>query len=145
VLNLGAGNRVFERGVNHDVVKHRPEIDVVWDLNDLPWPWEDETFDKVVSWAVFEHLDITLLAAMDETWRILKPGGLLDIKLPYWNHERAYQDLTHRYAVAMGIFDQLDPATERGQQYMFYTERKWEILEHWQKGTAVYGKLRVRK
>jgi predicted SAM-dependent methyltransferase len=127
VLNLGAGNRIIEGAINHDVVKHRPEIDVVCDLNELPWPWEDETFDKVIALSVLEHLRQNLLTSMDEIWRIAKPGGVAVVKLPHWKANITWEDLTHLHMVGAGAMDQLDPRTKRGHDYFFYTPRKWRI------------------
>jgi len=141
-LNLGAGNRILTGDVvNHDRRAHRPEIDVVHDLNDLPWPWDDESFDAIVAWAVFEHLDIDLLTAIDECWRILKPGGQLSVKLPWYRHEMSYNDPTHRYQVGLGIFDSFDPDLLKGQQMDFYTERKWRLVSVSQANSSIYGEL----
>ena len=100
VLNLGAGNRIIEGAVNHDRIIHRPEISVAHDLNGRPWPGGDESFDLIVARAVFEHLRITLLESVSECWRILRPGGELQLKLPYWKHERSYRDPTHYWRLA---------------------------------------------
>ena len=146
VLNLGCGTRTFDSPgvVNCDLWKHSPAIDVAHDLNILPWPWEDGSFDEVCARAVFEHLDIPLLAAMDEAWRLLRAGGVADVKLPYWNAEVSYDDLQHRYTVGVGIFDGLDPRTEREHGYWFYTDRKWLIATIGlnQQQTSVVAKLR---
>ena len=146
-LNLGAGNRIVRKATNHDVWRHRDEIDIVWDLNELPWPWQDNDFDKVISWAVFEHLDITLLTAMNECWRILRPNGIAKVKLPYWKSEMSYNDPTHRYVVGLGIFDIFDPTTQKGRKHSFYTDKKWHIeevgLSHSE--SSVWGKLRAIK
>jgi predicted SAM-dependent methyltransferase len=141
-LNLGAGNRIIENAVNHDLRKHRSEIDVAHDLNRLPWPWEDEAFDSVVAWAVLEHLDIDLLTAMDEMWRVLVPDGEASIKLPHWQHEISYGDPTHRYVVGRNIFDTFDPGTDKGERYDFYTDRRWYIVDVSLENSSVYGKLR---
>jgi len=127
MLNLGAGNRILEDAVNHDVVRHRPEIEVVHDLNVLPWPWEDASFDKVAALSVLEHLRQNLLTSMDEIWRILRPGGVAVIKLPHWKANISWEDLTHLHLVGIGVMDQLDPRTKRGVDYWFYTRRKWRI------------------
>jgi SAM-dependent methyltransferase len=129
VLNVGCGNRLIDGAVHHDRVKHRPEIDVVHDLNVLPWPWADDEFDKVVALAVLEHLDIDLVASLNECHRILKPGGQLVIKLPMWNAERSYDDPTHRWFFTLGSLDQFCPETERGQAYLFYTPHKWKYVK----------------
>lgn len=144
-LNLGCGNRLIggEGAVNQDWVKHRPEIDIVHDLNVLPWPFEDEQFEAVIAWAVLEHLEIDLLTSMNEIWRVMVPGGELTVKLPYWKDERSYNDPTHRYVYGLGIFDIFDPSTERGKRYIFYTDRKWKIdqVNLSDPPTCVIGKL----
>ena len=126
-LNLGAGNYIIKDAINHDVIKHRPEIDVAWDLNELPWPWEDEAFDKVAALSVLEHLRQNLLTSIDEVWRILTPGGVAIIKLPFWKAGVSWEDPTHLHLVGPGIMNQFDPRTKRGRDYRFYTRRKWRI------------------
>lgn len=130
ILNLGCGNRPFSGAsvVNHDRISHRPEISVAWDLNDLPWPWEDASFDVIAAWACLEHLSHDLVVSFDECWRILKVGGQLNVKLPYWNHEHSFNDPTHRWKFGLGVFDFFDPETRDGQVYAFYTLRKWKVL-----------------
>lgn len=147
ILNIGAGNRIIEGAVNHDLVAHRPEITVVHNLNELPWPWDDASFDVVVAWSVLEHVDIDLLTSMNEIWRLLRPGGEAQVKLPYWAAEAAYEDPTHRRWVAPGTLDALDPDTERGKQYGFYTTRKWKITKCRlnPSKTSVIWTLKVRK
>lgn len=128
-LNLGAGNKIIPGAVNHDLTKHRPEIDVAHDLNVLPWPWENETFDKIVAISVFEHLRINLVEVLNECWRILRPGGILCVKLPYWQHDNAYVDPTHYWRFSVRSLMVFDPETKLGIHYGFYTERKWRIVK----------------
>ena len=141
-LNLGCGNRIIKNAVNHDLHRHRDDIDVAHNLNRLPWPWPGDTFSSIVAWAVLEHLDIDLLTAMDECWRIMADHGELSIKLPYWREEMSYNDPTHRYVVGLGIFDTFDPTTDKGDRYGFYTARRWYIDEVCLENSSVYGKLR---
>jgi SAM-dependent methyltransferase len=130
-LNLGAGRRPIDGAVNHDLQMdpRRPWITVAHDLNVLPWLWEDASFDRIVARSIFEHLDIDLVASMDECWRILRPGGILYLKLPYWNSDLAHQDPTHRWYFSLKSFDQFDPERRRGAQYDFYTDRHWRIIK----------------
>jgi len=128
-LNLGAGKRVMDNAVNHDLTKDWPGIDVAWDLNELPWPWGDCSFDLVVARAVFEHLKINLLESVGECWRILRPGGRLNMKLPYWKHDHAYLDPTHYWQFAIHTPNLFDPETRYGKAYAFYTDRKWKIVK----------------
>lgn len=130
-LNLGAGKRPIEGATNHDLRldSARPWITVAHDLNVRPWPWEDQSYDKIVARAVFEHLDIDLVASLDECWRILRPGGRIYVKVPYWHSEVAHSDPTHRWFFSAGAFDQFDPERRRGQEYDFYTGRFWRIVK----------------
>lgn len=130
-LHLGAGKRPIKGAVNHDLRLDpaRPYITVAHDLNILPWPWEDGSFDRIVARAVFEHLDIDLVHSLDECWRILRPGGTVYLKLPHWNSDIAHQDPTHRWFFSMASFDQFDPARRRGREYDFYTDHHWRIVK----------------
>lgn len=129
-LNLGAGEDVRGGGwINHDIRKHRPEIDVVWDLNRLPWPWEDNFFDEIQAMAVLEHLELTLIEALDECWRILKPEGRLHIKYPVHTSPFIHWDPTHRWFWAPKTIDFVDPDTRLGKIYHYYTDRHWLILD----------------
>ncbi len=148
VLNLGAGNQIIAGAVNHDLRKHRPEIEVVWDLNDLPWPWEDDSFDLIVACAVFEHLRNTLIETVNECWRILRPGGVLYMKLPYWDSDMSYRDPTHYWRFSLRACDIFDPATKYGHDYMFYPVTKWQIIQPAKlnkAGTSFALKMRVCK
>ena len=70
------------------------------------------------------------------------------MKLPYWQHEDAYADVTHYWHFSLGSFDQFDPATKRGREYGFYTPFKWRIVARPklnQKGTSIIVTMQVRK
>jgi SAM-dependent methyltransferase len=147
-LVLGCGNKPQAGAVNHDLHKHRPDIDVAHDLNVTPWPWPDESFDLIVAAAVLEHLDIDLVASLDECWRILRPGGKAQVKVPYWRSDMAHRDPTHRWFFALGSFDQFDPDLRRGREYAFYTERHWKIVKGPKLNGAkssIYVTMQVRK
>lgn len=127
-LNLGCGDAPMADAVNHDRIKHRPEIDVAHDLNNLPWPWKDSSFDMIVAASVFEHLNLDLVQSVDECWRILRPKGQLYLKLPHWQSDVSWWDPTHRWRYSLRSFDLFDPDTKYGQLYAFYTPRKWKIV-----------------
>ena len=148
ILNLGAGNRIIGDAINHDLIKHRPEIAVAWDLNNLPWPWPNDSFDQIVARAVLEHLRINLVQSLDECWRLLRPGGQLFLKLPHWQSDISHQDPTHYWFFSLASLDQFDPDTPRGKTYSFYTTRKWKILEPVvlnKAQSSIIAKMQVRK
>ena len=129
ILNIGCGNRIIEGATNHDRTKHRPEVDVVHDLNVTPWPFADGEYDQVVALAVLEHLDIDLFASFAEIWRVLKVGGVMVVKLPLVTGHNAYDDPSHRWFFTVRSLDQFCPETQRGKDYAFYTPYKWKFIK----------------
>lgn len=129
ILNLGAGNRLINGAVNHDLTKHRPEIDITHDLNITPWPWSDNSFEHIEFISVAEHLKLTLIESLNECWRILKPGGILIIKYPVIGAPTIHDDPTHRWFWSESALDFVDPATRYGTVNAYYTDKKWCIIE----------------
>jgi hypothetical protein len=139
-----------EGAVNHDLRLDpaRPWVTVAHDLNDVPWPWDDNQFDQLVASAVLEHLRIDLLHSMAECWRILRPEGTIWVKVPYAMSERSYDDPTHYWRYGLRVFNVFDPDTREGKKYTFYTPYKWRFLEPVKlndAGTSIIAKMQVRK
>jgi len=80
-LNLGCGELAKKGWINLDIDK-APNVDVVWDLNKRPYPFEDNSIDEIYSSCVLEHLKNLGIFA-EECFRILKPGGKIRIKCDY--------------------------------------------------------------
>jgi len=75
-LEIGASgyySEYFPNKVGLDI-RPGPSVDVVGDAHNLPL--EDESFDRVLCTEVLEHLH-TPQKAIDEMYRVLKPGGEL--------------------------------------------------------------------
>lgn len=118
VLDLGAGGKHIERAnvVQVDVFRF-PMVDVVASADALPF--RADTFDAVISQAVFEHLQYPEAAAA-EIWRILKPDGVAKIDTAFLQPEHAYP---HHY------FN----ATEAGLRHWFRDfELQWSGVEDYQ-------------
>ncbi len=56
--------------------------DVRWNLEDVPYPLSSDAFDAVVFTEVFEHLRDYPLRSLQESHRILRPGGRLYLTTP---------------------------------------------------------------
>lgn len=78
---------------------HKP--DVVWDLENLPLPFEDNVFEEVHCFEVLEHLGgrqgdfRRFFAEWSEFWRILKPGGCFFGSTPHPSSPWAFGDPGH--------------------------------------------------
>jgi len=126
-LYLGAGTKRLPGYVHVDIVGG-DGIDVVHDLNQRPWPWEDGSASMIVAEDVVEHLTINLLEFCNEAWRVLEPDGELYVRTPHHKGDSSYIDPTHRWHLNEQSFQYLDPETYWGQTYSHYTPHKWRTL-----------------
>ena len=55
---------------------------VEWDLEKVPYPLDDATFDGIVYTEVFEHLRDYPVRSLHEVRRLLRPGGYLFFSTP---------------------------------------------------------------
>ncbi len=100
-LNLGCGEKPLEGYLNLDKYKYKG-TDVVWDLEELPLPFQDKQFEEINADNILEHLDYKVLLV--ELARILKKGGKLCIRVPHFTSRDLYADPTHRYGFANKTF-----------------------------------------
>jgi SAM-dependent methyltransferase len=93
-----------------------PGIDVVFDMNEAPWPWPDETFDEVVASHCLEHTR-DLLPVLDELWRVCQHGARIHVEAPhFFSSPAAWDDPTHRRPMGPGTFDFFRPGHVYGHQ-----------------------------
>jgi len=124
-LNLGAGTDIRDGYINHDI-SCLADIDIVHNLNDYPWPWDAGSCDEIVANDVIEHLDDFMLF-MEEAYRILVPGGILKISVPYWNSVSAHADPTHKRGFHELTFRFFDPNSPLCQERNYYTHARFNI------------------
>ena len=90
LLNIGCGRMILGGYINVDAYG---DPDVKWDLNIIPWPFEDNSVDGILAAHIFEHLT-NWWGAFGECARILKPGGQLNFRVPHISSSTAtgYRD-----------------------------------------------------
>ncbi|HSE58233.1 MAG TPA: methyltransferase domain-containing protein [Nitrospiraceae bacterium] len=116
-LLIGCGNSRVKKLKFHPeddwtdltTMDHDPDCgaDVGHDLEELPWPFEADSFDEVHAYCVLEHLGRqgdyrSFFAHFYEIWRVLKPGGILAAHCPSWKSEWAWADPSHTRIIAPG-------------------------------------------
>ena len=77
---------------------HKP--DVVWNMEQIPLPFDDDSADEIHAYEVLEHMGRQgdwrfFLAQFEDFWRILKPGGLLFASTPHPTSPWAFGDPGH--------------------------------------------------
>jgi SAM-dependent methyltransferase len=105
--------------------------DIVHDLEELPWPLADNSFDEAHAYEVLEHLGKqgdyrSFFAHFGEIYRILKPGGLLFATVPAWNDPWAWADPSHTRIIdgrTLLFLDQQEYAARVGKTTM--TDFRW--------------------
>jgi predicted SAM-dependent methyltransferase len=107
-LDLGCGKKKQEGFIGVDKVQ-MDGVDVVWDLENFPWPFDDESIDEIYCSHYVEHTS-DLIRFMDEVYRILKQGHDCTILAPYYNSIEAWRDPTHKRAISEQTFDYFDKA-----------------------------------
>ncbi len=92
-------------------------VDVIQNFENNPLPFRDNQFDMVICWHILEHLNDTV-KIMNELHRILKPGGIIFIRVPHFLSMGIWQDITHKKGFSYLTFDCINS----------YTDRKFEII-----------------
>ena len=120
ILNLGCGLKHLADAVNLDITSAtRP--DVVHNLNQRPWPFEDGAFDEFRANDVIEHLD-DVVATLEEIHRIGTKGAILRITVPHFSCANAFTDITHRHYFGYFSFHYFTGENE----FPFYTAARFK-------------------
>jgi len=102
-LDVGCGVKKREGATGIDRLAI-PGVDIVWNLDEYPWPVEDSSFDRIVMSHVIEHL-VDPSAALKEVHRIAAPGAEVEIITPHFSSLSSWKDPTHRHHFALETFD----------------------------------------
>jgi hypothetical protein len=96
-FNMGCGHNRREGYVNVDA-SPVCEPDVVWNLEQTPWPWPDNCATEVQFIHSLEHMGkdpAVFIAIMVELYRISAPGCVVLINVPHPRHDNFLNDPTH--------------------------------------------------
>jgi SAM-dependent methyltransferase len=94
ILDVGCGNNKHPGAVGMDF-NPRTEADVIHDLGVVPYPFDDNEFDEIISRHVAEHVP-DVMAFISELHRITKHGGRIKLVTPHYTNPDWPSDPTHR-------------------------------------------------
>ncbi len=141
VLHIGCGHDKLPDAVGMDMLT-LPEVDVVHDLDTLPWPLKDASIDIIFGHSVLEHVT-NVVGFMDEAWRVLAPGGRLIVAVPYFRSTDAYTDITHKHFFTSQSLDYFfDEHTSKAR--FDYSAHKWNRVGFWYGWPAVSRRMLAR-
>jgi SAM-dependent methyltransferase len=94
VLDVGCGTRRAEAGAIGIDVSPRSGAEIVWDLDQFPWPLESDTFERIHMLHIIEHVR-DVHRTMAEIHRVARNGADVFIATPHFSSHNSYTDPTH--------------------------------------------------
>lgn len=102
ILNIGAGNKL----ITGTIVLDYPE----WDAETMAIPFADNSVDGIHCYHFLEHIS-NVREVIGEMCRVLKPGGVANIVVPYALSPSHMGDLDHKQNFAEKSFPRLFDST----------------------------------
>lgn len=115
-LNLGCGKDIKQGWVNLDIAK-LPGVDIVHDINKLPFPFRNEEFDYILCNDILEHVEY--IPIMKELHRIIKTNGILEIRVPHFSSRSNFMDPTHKKLFSFMLFNFFVTDSTHNREYYF--------------------------
>jgi len=108
-LNLGSGIDYKDSWFNVDLSEENQlgtqiHSDCSHDLDEFPYPFEDNTFDEILLNQVLEHLE-NPPKVIKELIRISTEGAVIIIRVPHFSDLGAYEEPTHKHFFALNSID----------------------------------------
>lgn len=112
-LNLGCGRDDREGWINVDHWPG-PGVDVVYDLDEMPWPFQTGEASYALMDNVMEHLREPE-EVLRELTRVVKHGGLIEIVVPHYLSPAAHRP-NHRSTWSASSFNEYDAEDHGGRK-----------------------------
>ena len=124
ILDVGCGTRKSDPDAIGIDVSSRSAADIIWDLDEFPWPLENNAFDRIHMSHIIEHVrDVT--RTMAEIFRVGRAGADVFVVTPHFSSHNSYTDPTHVRHLAARSFQYFtgeDFATFAGSAVRFSIE-----------------------
>jgi len=127
ILDLGCGENKVPNSIGLDNVQ-LPGMDIEHDLMDFPYPFENESIDKIYLRHVIEHFTIeNINLILNECNRLLRKDALLIITVPHVFSISAFIDPTHRSYFTFGSVQFWDENSSKA--YYKESQMKWKLIK----------------
>ena len=125
-LHMGPGITKIENTISIDI-NSSLNPDIVWDLNDAPWPIENNSKDIIIAMNIVEHLN-DVSKTLDELHRISKPNALINILVPHFSTASAFADPTHKSFFSYRTFDYFVKGKDAEKEFGYYKKIRFELI-----------------
>jgi len=95
ILDVGCGINKLAGAIGIDR-NPASRADVICDLDRIPYPFRDSSFDKLQAIHVIEHVS-DVIRTMEEFHRLVGAGGEVFIVTPHYTDFSSFCDPTHRW------------------------------------------------
>jgi SAM-dependent methyltransferase len=95
ILDVGCGINKLPGSIGIDR-NPRSRADVICDLDRLPYPFADNSFDRLRAVHVIEHVS-DVIRTMEEFHRLVRTGGRIHVVTPHYTDFSSFCDPTHRW------------------------------------------------
>lgn len=121
ILDIGCGSAKTPGAVGLDISADTA-ADIVHNLDELPYPIEDASFDQILMQDVIEHVREPI-KVLEELHRIARPGARIQLRTPHFSSILAYGDPTHRhYFSTIAIRSLAEP------RFAHYTDVRFRVV-----------------
>jgi hypothetical protein len=102
-LEIGCGKKKVEPGSIGIDRSVDSLADIIWDLDQRPWPLETGRFSRIHMSHIIEHLS-DVMGAMAEVHRVASDGADVYITTPHFSSHNSWVDPTHKLHLAARSF-----------------------------------------
>ncbi len=128
VLHLGCGNNKLSGALGVDLLPLK-EVDVVHNLDNIPWPFEPGSIDVFFAHSILEHID-NLVDFFNEIWRLAKPSARVILAVPYFRSIDSFTDPTHKHFFTSYSLDYFTNKSGSLSKYC-YIKHKLKQINFW--------------
>lgn len=99
-------------------------VDIVHDLDIIPYPFDENEIDEIYCSHVLEHLS-DFNRVMEELHRISKPDAIIKIRGPYFKSHVAFGDSTHKHFLTENSFNYFND----NHPFNYYSTARFDVLK----------------
>ncbi len=124
-LDLGCGLQKKKGWTGLDK-QDLPGVDIVHDVEDIPWPLETNSCSLILMSHLWEHISPKMsFPVMAEMWRVLRADGQLQLTTPHGMSHGYLQDPSHMNPAVEQTWEYFDPAFNL---FKTYETPPWHVV-----------------